>query len=166
MKISRLFPLILLFSSLTNAQFYPYISTSGDFGIGYKFDERVSPYLGVSYSSYFNRVGDTLISSDIIISPNIGINLAIVKNPIDVLWDFRIGTTLYTSNEYHDFVINPRIGVGVEKTFEHFAIAGEICANYSLDKYKISSNVTCYNHQFSFVPEIVLKYYLSKNKSK
>jgi hypothetical protein len=165
MKTAYWFPSVLLLFSLTNAQFYPYINTIGDIGIGYK-TTKVSPYFGLSLSSYFNRVGDTLISSDIIISPNIGINLAIVKNPIDVLWDFRIGTTLYTSNEYHDLVINPRIGVGVEKSFEHCAIAGEICANYSLDKYKISSNVTCYNHQFSFVPEIVLKYYLSKNKFK
>jgi hypothetical protein len=165
MKTAYWFPSVLFLFSLTNAQLYPYISTSGDFGIGYK-SEKISPYFGLSLNSYFNRVGDTLISSDIIISPNIGINLGIVKNPIDVFWDFRIGTTLHTSNEYHDFVINPIIGVGVEKSFEHCAIAGELCANYSLDKYKISSNVTCYNHQFSFMPEIVLKYYLSKNKSK
>jgi hypothetical protein len=164
MKNRYLLSAVLLWFTLADAQFYPRINTLGDVGIGYKF-ERASPYLGLSYSGYYNQVGDTVFSHNVIVSPHFGINFVMVENPIDVFWDFRLGTTLYTNNIYNDFIINPRWGIGIEKAFNHFAIAGEICANYSLEKYEINSHTICYFHQFSLVPEMALKYYISRNKS-
>lgn len=165
MKNYYLLSAVLLLFSLADAQFYPRINTLGDIGIGYKV-EKVSPYLGLSFSGYYSRVGDTVFSHNVIYSPHFGINLVMVENPIDVYWDIRMGTTVYANNIYNDFIINPRWGIGIEKAFNHFAIAGEICGNYSLERYKINSKTIGYFHQFSLVPEIVLKYYISRNKSK
>jgi hypothetical protein len=163
MKNHCLLSAVLLLFLSADAQFYPRINTSGDVGIGYKV-QKLSPYLGLSYSGYYNRVGDTVYSHNEIVSPHFGVTIVMAEDPVDVFWDIRLGATL--NGIYNDFIINPRLGIGIEKAINRFAIAGEICANYSLERYEINSHVICYFHRFSLAPEMVLKYYLSRNKSR
>lgn len=170
MKKQILFLSLLVITLTANAQFYPFLNTSGYFGFGYK-KSNFSPYIGLSFGSYFEQTydknTDTLINNNnwnVVVSPRIGLDYYFIKDIIDLYGVIEIGTAVQ-ANDIYDISIYPVIGLGIEKSIDNFSISGQLCLNSGFSKYENSPKYISYLQEISIRPIIILKYYL-KNKQK